>query len=164
MNILTINNPADSVTLHYGSDLIHSKEELTQYLPYFKEMKQILKPKNQNDPHNGLGLALPQVGVNKAGFIMRKGEQYQIAINPKILSYNDKKGKKDYVEGCLSIPDQLWMVSRYREIKVVYRDENYNVKIEVLKGIDAEVFQHEYDHLQGVLISDIGVKFEEIGA
>lgn len=98
------------------------------------------------------------MGVNKTAFIMRKGDKYQIVINPKILS---KSGLREYQEGCLSIPDQSWIVSRYREIKVVYRDENYNIKIEVLTGLDAEVFQHEYDHLFGILISNIGVKLEK---
>lgn len=162
MNILTINNPAESIILHKRSIHFGFKMELIQYLHHFKEMKSILKPKNQSDFHNGLGLALPQIGVNKAGFIFRKGDHYQIVINPKILNYN--KGKRDYSEGCLSIPDQSWIVSRYREIKVVYRDENYNIKTEILKGLDAEVFQHEYDHLSGILISDIGVKIEEISA
>lgn len=154
MDILTINDLFGSIFLHHDASVI-CWDELSQYLPLFKEMKSILKL------NSGLGLALPQINVNKAGFLMRKSDKYQIVINPNILSCNEKKGKKDYVEGCLSIPNENWMVSRYREIKVIYRDEKYTIKTEVLTGLDAEVFQHELDHLSGVLISDIGIKLEK---
>jgi peptide deformylase len=156
--IKTINDSLD--VLHSKSTSINSKEELEQHISLFKEMKQLLKPKNYgSDNHNGLGLALPQMGINKRGFVFRKDDHYEIAINPKILKYGDRH--KFYNEGCLSIPDEWWTVKRSYEINVVYRDINWVIKTEKLLYRDAEVFQHEFDHLDGILISDIGVKIEK---
>jgi peptide deformylase len=73
ISILTINNQNDLFILRQKSTSIELKEELIKLLPIFREMKSILKLKNQTDSHNGLGLALPQIGVLKAGFIMKKG-------------------------------------------------------------------------------------------
>jgi peptide deformylase len=143
--------------LHTKSTNFESLEEVNQYLDVFKEMKQLLKPKNfGSDNHNGLGLALPQTGINKRGFVFRKGDHYEIAINPKILKYSLKK--KLYDESCLSIPEEWYIVERSFELSVVYRDINFNIKPDRLLYRDAEVFQHEYDHLDGVLISDIGAR------
>lgn len=163
IKILTINNENDLSILRQSSIPITSKEELNKLLPIFKEMKSILKPKNQNDSYNGLGLALPQIGILKNGFIMRMNDHYQIVINPKILNTYKTEKQKDYIEGCLSDPGNDYIVIRHKVINVVYKDEKYNIKNEILAGLDSEVFQHEFDHLAGILISDIGTKIEKIG-
>jgi peptide deformylase len=104
-----------------------------------------------------LGLALPQMGINKRGFVFRCEDHYEIAINPKVLNYDNGK-KKVYNESCLSMPDEWYVLDRYYSMNVIYRDLNWNLRPIYLKYRDAEVFQHEYDHLEGVLISDIGIK------
>lgn len=158
--ILANANETNLNILHTKSTNFESLEELNQYREVFKEMKSILKPKNYgSENHNGLGLALPQMGINKRGFIFRCGDHYEIAINPKILNYGDR-GLKWYDESCLSMPDEWYRLERAYEINVVYRDINWNVKtpLSSLLHRDAEVFLHEYDHLEGVLLSDIGIK------
>jgi peptide deformylase len=157
MPIILTSDEKSLEILRAKSTNFESLEELKQYYEVFKEMKQLLKPKNYgSDNHNGLGLALPQMGISKRGFVFRCGDHYEIVINPKILSYGNKK--KFYDESCLSTPDEWYVVERSYEISVVYRDINWNIKTNRLLYCDAEVFQHEYDHLEGVLISDIGVR------
>ncbi|MBN1768015.1 MAG: peptide deformylase, partial [Prolixibacteraceae bacterium] len=60
----------------------------------------------------------------------------------------------DYEEGCLSIPGIFENVKRPSTIEVRYRDINFDVKEETLEGIEARIFQHEYDHLEGILFID----------
>jgi len=161
MPVIFASNDLDLQILHNKSINFESLEELNSYRDVFKEMKQILKPKNYGSGnHNGLGLALPQMGINKRGFIFRCSDHYEVAINPKILNHGNNK-KKFYDESCLSMPDEWYVVERSYAINVVYRDINWNIKPAYLLYRDAEVFQHEYDHLDGVLISDIGVRLIE---
>jgi peptide deformylase len=73
-------------------------------------------------------------------------------FNPEIIHYGEKKNY--YHEGCLSIPDIFEDVLRPEKIEVRYRDENFDWKEEVLEGLPARIFQHEFDHLQGILFID----------
>jgi peptide deformylase len=108
----------------------------------------------------GLGLAAPQVGLLKNIFIIDTSpfedegiEQIQKAyINPEILNFGD-----DHIyfnEGCLSIPEIFEDVYRPEKIEVRYRDEQFNQHEEVLDGLIARIYQHEYDHLEGILFID----------
>lgn len=98
--------------------------------------------------NNGIGLAAPQVGIKKRLFIMGNDEQLYAIINPTIVL---KEGDvvKD-IEGCLSFP-KLWLrVNRSDKIQVSYQDiTGQKISTEFL-GIKARVFQHEYDHLDGI--------------
>jgi len=98
--------------------------------------------------NNGIGLAAPQVGINKRLFIMGNEEQLYAIINPTIIL---KEGEvvKD-LEGCLSFP-KLWLkVNRSDKIQVSYQDISGQKITTDFTGIKARVFQHEYDHLDGV--------------
>lgn len=109
--------------------------------------KYIKNPKN-----NAIGLALPQVGIDKRGFVFQKGKSVEVVINPKILNISE-----DYVstvEGCLSIDGKEGRVNRWREIIVSYRDATWKRKIVTLKDLESIIFQHEFDHLRGVLFID----------
>lgn len=98
---------------------------------------------NQN---SGVGLAAPQVGINKRFFVWREG----IVINPKIVN----KGQViiDSVEGCLSFPNQIATVKRHRVISVEYIGRNKKLVSRKLTGLQAVIFQHEFDHLMGICI------------
>jgi len=98
--------------------------------------------------NNGIGLAAPQVGIKKRLFIMGNEEQLYAIINPTIIL---KEGEvvKD-IEGCLSFP-KLWLrVNRSDKIQVSYQDISGQKITTDFTGIKARVFQHEYDHLDGV--------------
>lgn len=106
----------------------------------------------QNEENYAMGLALPQVGVSKRGFVAELQGKVEVVINPKILM---KNGTSYDTEGCLSVEEQNdGIVPRSKEIMVIYKDHNMKVKKKVLKGLSARVFQHELDHLDGILYMD----------
>lgn len=104
--------------------------------------------------HSGIGLAAPQVGVNKRIFIMGNETRLYVCINPEII---ESSGSVMDIEGCLSFPD-LWLhVRRAESIKVRYQNALAETVESEFTGIIARVFQHEYEHLDGVcFVSKVG--------
>lgn len=117
----------------------------------------------------GVGLAAPQIGKAIRLFIvdtspfsedeeLTKEEQETLAnfkhvfINPKIIEENGEEWA--FNEGCLSIPDIREDVFRKEEITIEYQDENFEKHTKTLNGLTARVFQHEYDHIEGILFTD----------
>ena len=101
--------------------------------------------------HKGWGLAAPQVGVNEQIFVITIDGDILAVINPVITK---KIGTSVMEEGCLSIPRKQIKVERPEEIEVEFLDLHGQTVVMKLSGVWARVFQHEYDHLQGILITD----------
>lgn len=104
----------------------------------------------------GIGLAANQVGILKRFFIMdvsqREGKRkLEVYINPEILS---AEGEVVYEEGCLSIPGYYAPVKRFAKLYVKAYDLDGNPFERELEGIAAIAFQHENDHLDGILFVD----------
>lgn len=130
-----------------------SSQEIKELVKALKEM--VIK-------YNGVGLAAPQIGKSFRSFIMasRPSSRYpdapdmapEIIINPEIISFSNEI-VKDW-EGCLSIPGIRGFVPRYEAIKVSYLSED-GMKIErEFSGFTARIFQHELDHLNGIVFLD----------
>ncbi len=101
----------------------------------------------------GIGLAAPQVGVSKRIFVCDVGEddELRVFVNP-VLS--DLEGSETSVEGCLSIPGKIGDVTRAQTCVLSAVDRTgKKVRVEA-GGLLARCFQHETDHLAGILISD----------
>lgn len=99
----------------------------------------------------GLGLAAPQVGVQKRLFVwdLNDGNGPQAIVNPEIV---ESDGEWTYLEGCLSVPGMSWEIVRPDRVHVVGRDLDGNeVSIEASE-LGGRLFQHELDHLDGVLL------------
>jgi peptide deformylase len=96
----------------------------------------------------GLGLAGPQVGVQKRIFVYDVGEGPQVVINPEV---RESRGEWAYEEGCLSIPDLTFELVRPKEVHLVGYDLDGNELSIEADEILARCFQHELDHLDGVL-------------
>ncbi len=97
----------------------------------------------------GVGLAAPQVGIQKRLFVYDIGDGPQVVVNP-ILTEGD--GEWVFDEGCLSIPGLSWEIVRPREVHLTGCDLDGNeISIET-DEYEARVFQHELDHLDGVLL------------
>ncbi len=111
---------------------------------------------------NGVGIAAPQVQVSDRLFIVasRPSPRYPNApemeptamINPRILAHSTDTAKG--WEGCLSIPGIRGLVPRYQAIEVEYTDRNGKVQKQELTDFVARIFQHEYDHLDGIVFLD----------
>ncbi|PSO48126.1 MAG: peptide deformylase [Cyanobacteria bacterium SW_9_44_58] len=105
----------------------------------------------------GIGLAAPQVGVNKQMLVVdcdpgNTATPPLILINPQIQSYSKELAKGE--EGCLSIPGVFLDVVRPEAIEVKYKDESGRPKKMEASGLLAKVIQHEFDHLHGILFVD----------
>ena len=101
--------------------------------------------------HKGIGLAAPQVGVNKRFFVVDTGNGPRVFINPEIIG---TQGKAIMEEGCLSIPEVHIDVTRPAKVIVRYQDQFGGHKEEAFDDLMARVIQHENDHLDGKLIVD----------
>lgn len=109
--------------------------------------------------HNGIGLAAPQVGINRRFFIMERHGKAYVCINPRIL----KKSKEEELgpEGCLSFPGVELQIPRAKEIRVSYQTLRGQRVEKKFRGIMARCFQHELDHLDGIVFTD---KVEQVDA
>ncbi len=110
---------------------------------------------------SGVGLAAPQVGVNKRMFaIYYQNDDGSIVqyglVNPKIVQNSTRKAALQGGEGCLSVDeDRIGYVYRYQKIVMKAFDILQNKEIVITaKDYDAIVLQHEYDHLDGILYYD----------
>lgn len=98
--------------------------------------------------NGGIGLAAPQLGINKRIFIMGNFTKLVACINPMIVSLSDERVLD--LEGCLSFPD-LWLKVKRPPTCVVQYHNTDGVQVErELEGMEARVFLHEFDHLMGV--------------
>lgn len=101
---------------------------------------------------NGIGLALPQVGVSKRLFVMRVGDQERACYNPEIIEFS--QNLSEYDEGCLSFKGDQCTITRPNEISVRYQNYRGDWYTERLDGLMARCFQHELDHLDGITMWD----------
>ncbi|MBN1894718.1 peptide deformylase [bacterium] len=102
---------------------------------------------------DGVGLAAPQIGESRRVIVVDAGKGFRAVINPEI-EFPDPGDTESMEEGCLSLPDVRVEVKRPKRILLSGLDENGNTFAEEHEGLMARVFQHEYDHLNGVLIID----------
>lgn len=148
---------AEEVSFPLTDDERKLANDLLQYL------------KNSHDPEisidyglrPGIGLAAPQVNVSKRMFALHIGESDEneeisfVAINPKIMSHSVEKTYLTSGEGCLSVDrDVEGYVPRYSRISIKAFDIDGKEFKKRLKGLAAIAFQHELDHLNGIMFYD----------
>ncbi len=151
MDILTVDNPADAINLHQVSVPIEV-EKATITIEYLIE----------SIPEAALGLSAPQIGIFDRVFIARLSDGFYAFVNPTF----EVTSAYQFVsrEGCLSVPGEYRMLTRAQDIKIG-ADAIYSIKsvsaLELLPDLskdlsqgDAAIFQHEFDHLEGILITD----------
>jgi peptide deformylase len=158
--ILPIVAYGDPVLRKMGKDIEKDHPGLEELI---SDMKETMKNAQ------GVGLAAPQIGKDIRLFLIDAEpfaendeleeeernflkEFKRTFINPKILEEDGDEWA--FTEGCLSIPNINEDVYRPETIRVRYVDENFNEKEEELDGLAARIFQHEYDHIEGILFTD----------
>ena len=97
----------------------------------------------------GIGLAAPQVGVQKRLFVWDMGEGPRVIVNPEIV---ESDGEWFYDEACLSVPGLSWEIVRPKTVHLVGRDLDGNEMSFEADELEARLFQHEIDHLDGTLL------------
>ena len=98
--------------------------------------------------HNGLAIAANQVGLPYRVFVIR-GDQIITCFNPTIVDQSEETIVLE--EGCLSYPNLFVKVKRPKKIKVRYTEPDGNIVTQIFDGFTARVFQHELDHLNGIV-------------
>lgn len=102
---------------------------------------------------NGIGIAAPQVGVHKRIIIVDDGKGPTAYVNPEMIGRSIRTGH--YIEeGCLSVPGIWGYVTRHKSVKVQALDREGHKVVLKAKDLPAVIFQHEIDHLDGILFID----------
>lgn len=147
--------------IKYGNPILKNKSEEVNEVN--EEIKTLIENMKETllASGNGIGLAAPQVGINKRLFVysdlrdnLPPEERLHALINP---IFRKKIGKETSVEGCLSIPGMHAEVERaYRVICEGLNENGIPVRIKA-EGLLARCLQHEADHLDGVMYIDIAI-------
>ena len=104
--------------------------------------------------HSGLGISANQIGFSYRVFAMR-GEtkaESMVCFNPKIKDFSPEMNTME--EGCLSLPDVYARVVRPEHVAISYYNSEGEEEGQLASGLTARVFQHELDHLDGILFID----------
>jgi len=104
----------------------------------------------------GVGLAAPQVGILKRVVVIDIGDGIIELINPEV---QEKDGEQIGPEGCLSVPGLTGEVKRPDKVKVKAQDREGNEIIIEGEGLLARALCHEIDHLNGVLFTDLAIRY-----
>ena len=101
--------------------------------------------------HNGIGISANQIGIWERAFAMVRdleNNEVMVCFNPRIVkSYSEEV---EMEEGCLSYPELFLKIKRPDKIIVKYEDEDKKTHKLKLQGLASRVFQHEYDHMEGI--------------
>ena len=101
--------------------------------------------------HEGIGISANQIGIWERAFAMVRdleNNEVMVCFNPRIIkSYSEEV---EMEEGCLSYPELFLKIKRPDKIVVKYEDENKKIHKIKLQGLASRVFQHEYDHMEGI--------------
>ena len=101
--------------------------------------------------HNGIGISANQIGIWERAFAMIRdveNNEVMVCFNPRIIkSYTEEV---EMEEGCLSYPELFLKIKRPDKIVVKYEDEDKKTHNLKLQGLASRVFQHEYDHMEGI--------------
>ena len=149
----------------YGHPIL--RKETIEIEDDYQQLPKLIEDMFETMYHtNGMGLAAPQIGRNIRLFIIdtlqldvdnrdEESSEFvkEIFINPIIVEESGKSW--EYDEGCLSIPDIRGQVLRKPQVRIEYYNRDFELIDKVFDGITARVIQHEYDHLEGVLFTDL---------
>lgn len=154
MRLVTIETEEDSLFLR-NSCLPLSKEDLTT--PEFEQLKKRMLLTVTNPENEGVGIAAPQVGIGRQLIavqrIDKKGMPFEFYVNPQLTYLSEEK--RTGREGCLSVPDRNGNVTRSEWVVVTHNDMGtYELRHDTIRGFTAVIFQHETDHLNGILYID----------
>lgn len=155
MRVLTVSDRKDSLFLRKKCAPLDMKQlKSYEYSILAEKMIATVTSPEQD----GVGIAGPQVGLSRRIVAVQRfdkeGAPFEVYPNIRIISFNgDKKVGR---EGCLSIPGRSGNVSRYQDISITYTSiKTYSDTTEQIKGFTAVIFQHECDHLDGILYTDL---------
>ena len=159
MRVLVVTDPTDNQTLRAKSTDLSASALLSED---YSRLCELMLATVTHPSQDGVGIAAPQVGLNRRVVAVMRfdkpGEPFEIYANIQIVRRSESTAIGG--EGCLSVPDMHGEVERSEEIEIEYVDMEqlkngqYATKREKISGFSAVIFQHEVDHLEGVLYID----------
>lgn len=158
MRVLTIDNEADLAVLRASSSDIPT--EVLQSDDYAR-LTGLMLATVTHPSQDGVGIAAPQVGINRRVVAVQRfdkeGEPFEVYPNIRIVWASESRAAGP--EGCLSVPDRRGEVMRSQEIVIEYTSVDHaehsnSVQRDTISGYTAVIFQHEIDHLDGILYID----------
>ena len=159
MRVLTIAEPCDSLVLRDTSLMFSAKALLSED---YARLCSLMVATVTHPSQDGVGIAGPQVGLNRRIAAVQRfdkeGEPFEVYPNIRIIWKADSLAYGP--EGCLSVPDRREEVARSQEIIIEYADvsalkgSDIPMVRDTIKGFTAVIFQHETDHLDGILYID----------
>lgn len=153
MRVFKINNTQDSIVLRSKSAYV--KPDVNDLV--LKQFTERLLATVRDSMSMGVGIAAPQVGILKNIIWVQRFDKdeapFEVYLNPIITNYSDIKQTRR--EGCLSIPDRAEVLnSRSKSITIEYDTMEAKHVVETITDFTAVIFQHEIDHLYGILFLD----------
>ena len=153
MRVFLITDKEDSLLLRQKSQDIYPNPSDTTLSHFISRLYATVT----DSASMGVGIAAPQVGILKNIIWVQRfdieGFPFEEYLNPKILQYSEMKQTRK--EGCLSIPNRTdTLECRAYAILLEYDRLNGDHKVEMVEGFTAVIFQHEIDHLNGILYLD----------
>lgn len=154
MRVLTVDNPSDSVILRQKC-IGFSDGDLMSGL--FTRLSELMAATMTDPSQDGVGIAAPQVGILRRVIAVQRFDKdgFPIETYPNLRIVSMSGDPISGPEGCLSIPGYSGEVMRYPEIVISYTDlSSLETVEECISGFTAVIFQHEADHLDGILYTD----------
>lgn len=142
----------DLEKLSERSDEVDVRKQNTEVRDIIIKLKDTIREKNLSS------LSAPQLGYNKRIFVINFNGDLRTFINPVITSINGFELSK---ETCSSIPDKKFIRPRHNDVTAMYQTPLGKIESKQFLGAAARVFQHCVDHLDGLLLCDIGLEIEE---
>ena len=152
--VLTIGNAADSMILRQHA-LPLSKNEIKSDL--YKQLARKMIATVTSPEQDGVGIAGPQVGISRRIVAVQRFDKKDtpFEVYPNIVITAKRGNMERGPEGCLSVPNYRSDVMRYRNIDITYLSPiTLKDTTENIKGFTAVIFQHETDHLDGIIYTD----------
>jgi peptide deformylase len=153
MPLLTILSTKDSLFLRQNARKVDKQNINSKTMSCLKS--RLLATVNDS-LNRGVGIAAPQVGIGIKMILVKRfdkvNEPFEVYFNPRIIEKSDSINSG--TEGCLSVPGYKGKVERSQNINISYNDSLGGKRKEEISGFTAVIFQHEIDHLNGVLYYD----------
>jgi len=147
MDIIT-----DIDKLSVRADEVDVRKENSLIREIVVELKKTIRENNLTS------LSSTQLGYDKRVFVINFNGELRAFVNPVIT---EVKGFELSRETCPSIPDKTFIRPRHNDIRVMYQTPLGKIESKQFLGLAAKIFQHEIDHLDGLLLSDIGLEIDD---
>jgi len=153
MRVLTVADSADLAVLRTACGTLSNDDLKSEE---YARLAELMLATVTSPGQDGVGIAAPQVGISRRVIAVQRmdkeGEPFEVYPNVRIT--DARGGMEPGQEGCLSIPGKRGTVLRLKDIDITYSRPDMADTTERIKGFTAVIFQHECDHLDGVLYTD----------